>query len=246
MRALGVSATFFFSWNSAYDFCHLRVVHPCCSYTTSCAWSSILYFLNSLPFYSIPKPAPSSSIHTPTLSFWAPIYGQSYLARILSPYINHFECLWVANLPRMSLYILILCFLDAIWASFWGLIYRKFFWDFIGGTLEDPGGIQWAFFLPPRLRSVILSFHVRPSSKVAVFIAIIVDVPTIQILTMALAAFILCIELPFPPVKTLLFYRSLVLRTVLLIFQACLALLFYQVRSLAKVLLYSADSCSGD
>ena len=33
-------------------------------------------------------------------------------------------------------------FLDAVWASFFGLIYRKFFWDFVGGTLRDPGGLQ--------------------------------------------------------------------------------------------------------
>ena len=31
---------------------------------------------------------------------------------------------------------------DAIWAGFWGLLYRKFFWDFVGGTLRDPGGLQ--------------------------------------------------------------------------------------------------------
>lgn len=32
--------------------------------------------------------------------------------------------------------------LDAIWSGFWGLFYRKFFWDFVGGTLRDPGGLQ--------------------------------------------------------------------------------------------------------
>jgi hypothetical protein len=101
-------------------------------------------------------------------------------------------------------------------------------------------------FLLHRLRSIFLSFDVRPSPKVAVFITIIVNFPIIQIITMVLAAIILCIELPLPPIKTLSLYRSLALRIVLLIFQACLALLFYQVRSLAKVLLYSADSRSGD
>ena len=88
-------------------------------------------------------------------------------------------------------------------------------------------------FLPRQLRSIFLSFDVRPSPKVAVFITIIVKVPIIQILTMILATIILCIELPLPPIKTLSLYRSLVLRIVLLVFQACLTLLFYQVRSLA-------------
>ena len=101
-------------------------------------------------------------------------------------------------------------------------------------------------FLPRLLRPILLFFDVRPSPKVAVFIAIIVKVPIIQTLTMILATIILCIELPLPLIKTLSLYRSLVLRIVLLTFQACLALLFYQVRSLAKVLLYSADSRLGD
>ncbi|KAF8904428.1 hypothetical protein CPB84DRAFT_1773018 [Gymnopilus junonius] len=38
------------------------------------------------------------------------------------------------------------CFLplsDAVWASFFGFFYRKFFWDFVGGTLRDPGGLQY-------------------------------------------------------------------------------------------------------
>lgn len=35
---------------------------------------------------------------------------------------------------------------DAVWASFFGLIYRKFFWDFVGGTMRDPGGLQYAYF----------------------------------------------------------------------------------------------------
>jgi len=109
----------------------------------------------------------------------------------------------------------------AIWASLWGLFFRKFFWDFIGGTLQNPGGIQ-------------------PSPKVAVFIAIIVDFPAIQILTIVLAAFNLCIELPLPVIKTLSLYRSLFLRIILLIFQACSSVLFYQGTNAALWSLISA------
>ena len=32
--------------------------------------------------------------------------------------------------------------IDTFWAGFWGLIWRKFFWDFVGGTMRDPGGMQ--------------------------------------------------------------------------------------------------------
>jgi len=109
----------------------------------------------------------------------------------------------------------------AIWASLWGLFYRKFFWDFIGGTLQNPGGIQ-------------------PSPNVAAFIAIIVDVPAIQILTMLLAAINLCIELPLPLIKTLSLYRSLSLRVILLVFQASSSILFYQGTNAALWSLISA------
>jgi len=111
----------------------------------------------------------------------------------------------------------------AIWAAFFGLFYRKFFWDFIGGTLRDPGGIQ-------------------PSPKAALFITLIVKVPIIQIFTMILAATILCIEVPLPQIKTLSLYRSLTLRIVLLLFQASLTILFYQGTNAAIWSLISAIS----
>lgn len=55
----------------------------------------------------------------------------SPLAFVRNPYLTAHPCL--AELPPP---------LDAVWASFWGLIFRKFFWDFVGGTLRDPGGLQ--------------------------------------------------------------------------------------------------------
>jgi len=97
----------------------------------------------------------------------------------------------------------------AIWAAFFGLFYRKFFWDFVGGTLRDPGGIQ-------------------PSPNAALFITVIVRVPVVQILTMLLGMIILAIELPLPAIKRFSLYRSLVVRIVLLLFQVFLAILFYQ------------------
>jgi len=109
----------------------------------------------------------------------------------------------------------------AIWAAFFGLFYRKFFWDFVGGTLRDPGGIQ-------------------PSPKAAIFITLIVKFPIVQTLTMALAAIILCIELPLPSIKKLSLHRSLVLRIILLTFQAFLTVLFYQGTNAALWSLISA------
>jgi len=97
----------------------------------------------------------------------------------------------------------------AVWAAFFGLFYRKFFWDFVGGTLRDPGGLQ-------------------PSPNAAIFITLIVKIPIIQILSMMLGLFILAIELPLPAIKQFSFYRSLMVRVVLLLFQVFLAILFYQ------------------
>lgn len=97
----------------------------------------------------------------------------------------------------------------AVWASFWGFFYRKFFWDFVGGTLRDPGGLQ-------------------ASPNAAIFVTLIVKAPIIQIFAMALAMIMLCIELPLPMIKHLSLYRSLVVRVVLLLFQVFVTILFYQ------------------
>lgn len=104
------------------------------------------------------------------------------------------------------------------------MFFRKFFWDFVGGILRDPGGIQ-------------------PSPRARVFIAIIVKVPFIQIMTMIVGLLILALEWPLPPLKGTRLHRSIPLRVVLLSFQSSLALLFYQgtnasLYSLIAVTLY--------
>jgi len=108
-----------------------------------------------------------------------------------------------------SRYVSLTACVYTIWASFWGMFYRKFFWDFIGGTLRDPGGLQ-------------------PSPKVSGFIMVIVKVPVIQILTMLVAFFMIALEFPLPRLKGTRIYRSFVFRIVVLILQAFLAILFYQ------------------
>lgn len=117
--------------------------------------------------------------------------------------------------------------LDAVWASFWGMFFRKFFWDFVGGILRDPGGIQYvhAQICHGPMRSITC----RPSPRARVFIAIIVKVPFIQIMSMIVGLLILALEWPLPPLKGTQLHRSIPLRVVLLSFQSSLALLFYQV-----------------
>jgi len=97
----------------------------------------------------------------------------------------------------------------AVWASFWGMLFRKFFWDFVGGTLRNPGGLQ-------------------PSPNVQVFVTLIVETPVVQSLTMVLGFMMIALEYPLPVFNGSALHRSLPLRVVLLIFQSFLAVLFYQ------------------
>jgi vacuolar-type H+-ATPase subunit I/STV1 len=97
----------------------------------------------------------------------------------------------------------------AVWASLFGLIYRKFFWDFVGGTLRDPGGLQ----APP---------------SAAIFVDLIIKAPVIPIISMILGMVILAIELPLPALKKLSIHRTLVPRVVLLLFQVFFNILYYQ------------------
>ncbi|KAJ3724846.1 hypothetical protein FB446DRAFT_657681 [Lentinula raphanica] len=98
----------------------------------------------------------------------------------------------------------------AVWSGFFGIYYRKFFWDFVGGTLRDPGGLQ-------------------PAPGAAVFITLIVRAPIIQILAMVLGMMMVALEYPLPVVKArLAIYRSFVVRIVLLFFQSFLCILYYQ------------------
>jgi len=110
-----------------------------------------------------------------------------------------------------------------IWSGFWGLVYRKFFWDFVNGIIRNPGGVQ-------------------PANQDMIFITVIVKFPIIQILAMLMGFVILALELPLPPVKTLSIHRSFVVRIVLLVVQAFLTILYYQGTNAA---LYSTVALIG-
>jgi len=97
----------------------------------------------------------------------------------------------------------------AVWSSFFALFYRKFFWDFIGGTLRDPGGLQ-------------------PAPSAAIFISLIVKAPIIPIINAIVALIILSVENPSPLLKSLSIRRSMIFKVVLLVFQAFLSVLYYQ------------------
>lgn len=99
--------------------------------------------------------------------------------------------------------------LYAVWAGLWGIFFRKFFWDFIGGILRAPGGLQ-------------------PSPKAAVFITVIVKYPILQAITIILGFIMVALEYPAPILKGTSIHRSFGLRVVLLTIQASVAIFFYQ------------------
>jgi len=110
-----------------------------------------------------------------------------------------------------------------VWAGYWGIFYRKFFWDFVDGTLRDPGGLQ-------------------PGPSALPFVAVIVKVPIFQIAVIFSAISTLIVEFPAPFVKGTSIHRSWVVRIIMLLSQALLGLFVYQATNGA---LYSIIAAIG-
>jgi len=108
-----------------------------------------------------------------------------------------------------SRFVSITASLYALWSAFFAIFYRKFFWDFVGGTLRDPGGLQ----APP---------------SAAPFIMLVVKMPVVPILTILISLFMTALELPLPALKKMAIHRSIVLRIVVLLFQTFFTILYYQ------------------
>ncbi|KZT72235.1 hypothetical protein DAEQUDRAFT_755402 [Daedalea quercina L-15889] len=106
-------------------------------------------------------------------------------------------------------YVTIIASLYTVWGAYWGIFYRKFFWDFIGGTLRAPGGLQ-------------------PSPGNAFFVDIIVKAPVVQLISIFMAMGMVALEFPAPFLKGTAIQRNFTVKIVLLIMQAFFALLFYQ------------------
>jgi len=89
------------------------------------------------------------------------------------------------------------------------MLYRKFFWDFVGGIVRAPGGIQ-------------------PSPKVAFLITLIVRAPIIQIFSMFIGIGIAALEYPVPFLKKTSVHRNFAFKAIMLVVQALFAILYYQ------------------
>ncbi|GAA5983489.1 hypothetical protein JCM11641_005826 [Rhodosporidiobolus odoratus] len=94
------------------------------------------------------------------------------------------------------------------WAGLWGCFYRKFFWDFVGGTLGPTG------LIPP------------PSA--AFLEKVIVDAPILQILNILNGLFTLTFEWSVKPFPGTALHSSHAFRLVFYLWCAFLAILVYQ------------------
>jgi len=108
-----------------------------------------------------------------------------------------------------SRYVAITASVYTVWAGYFGLLYRKFFWDFVSGIRRNPGGIQ-------------------PANQDAFFITIMVKAPVIPIISILLGLVIVAFEYPAPFLKGTAAHRNLITRVVMLVFQIFFAIMFYQ------------------
>ncbi|GAA6004142.1 hypothetical protein JCM10207_002449 [Rhodosporidiobolus poonsookiae] len=94
------------------------------------------------------------------------------------------------------------------WAALWAFFYRKFFWDFVGGTLGPTGLI--------------------PPASAAFFIKVIVDAPILQVLNLLNGLFTLALEWPLNPLVGTAVHESHVFRLIFYFWSAFLAMFVYQ------------------
>ncbi|GAA5999188.1 uncharacterized protein JCM10292_001652 [Rhodotorula paludigena] len=108
------------------------------------------------------------------------------------------------------------------WAAVWACAYRKFFWDFVGGTLSPKG------LIPP------------PAADF--FVKVIVDAPILPVINLLNGLFTLAFEWPLPFFVGSKTHNSLVFRVVLHswcflaavpVYQTAFPSLFYLITTLA-------------
>jgi len=120
-------------------------------------------------------------------------------------------------------YVAIFASIYTVWAGIWGLFFRKFFWDFVSGTLM-PGPNNSVNGLPCADANPC---GIIPSKSDSIFIELIVTAPIIQIFAIIFGITHLILEL-LPAIRSMSIYRSFPLRIVTYTLQASLAVLFYQ------------------
>jgi hypothetical protein len=99
-----------------------------------------------------------------------------------------------------------------VWAAIWGILYRKFFFDFVDHGYDTSGKVPIPI----------------PNARYGPILEIIVKVPLVQIFALIMGIFTLSFELPAPFMKGTPFQRNFTFKAVFLLVQATLAILFFQ------------------
>ncbi|GAA6022447.1 hypothetical protein JCM8202_000915 [Rhodotorula sphaerocarpa] len=115
------------------------------------------------------------------------------------------------------------------WAALWGFYYRKYFWDFVGGTLGPHGLV--------------------PPSEAGLFVTLVVKLPLLQIVNLVNGLATLALEWPLPFLKHTKLHGSTWLRLVFygwsallgaFVYQTVLGALFYLITLVAYAVSFGA------
>jgi len=98
-----------------------------------------------------------------------------------------------------------------VWAAIWGILFRKFFFDFI-----DHGYTNATPPIP------------IPNPRYAPILEVIVTIPLVQIMALLMGIFAVAFEYPAPFLKGTVLERNFTFKAVYLLIQATVAVLFYQ------------------
>ncbi|KAI6104044.1 ATP adenylyltransferase-domain-containing protein [Pisolithus croceorrhizus] len=112
----------------------------------------------------------------------------------------------------------------------WAIFFRKFFWDFVGGILRDPGGIHYL---------IAYSFVGRTPASVYLLPSLSESLSS-KTMTITFGLVIIALEWPLVTVDRIPFHRLIPIKIFLLILQAAIAALLYQEHK------YEAALSSGD
>jgi len=99
-----------------------------------------------------------------------------------------------------------------VWAAIWGILFRKFFFDFIDRNYDNTSPHPLPF----------------PNARYKPILDVIVTIPLVQILALLMGIFALAFEYPAPFLKGKAPHRNFTFKAVYLVIQATLSILFYQ------------------
>jgi len=110
----------------------------------------------------------------------------------------------------------------ASWSGIWGIVFRKFFWDFVDGTLT---GAPAEFTGLKCDRDMLCG--IIPSQAATPFVTITVNAPVCQIAAVIIGLALGALE-TLPALEKTALHRSFIFKGAILFVQAFMTILYYQ------------------